>query len=66
MSEYNRRRSIKLDKDIGDHGEEAVIEIVPGPHPYLWIGDEARCYGTVAGKEFRKLEAAFSTQAGKE
>jgi hypothetical protein len=61
-----KRNIVKLDKEPGHHGPNAVIEVVAGPRPYLWIGDDedgGKCYATLSGKELRKLTRFTSEEA---
>jgi hypothetical protein len=49
-----KRRTWKLDS--GRH----VIKLVPGPHPYLWIGDYVGCFDTLDKKQLRSLRDALT------
>lgn len=55
-----KRADFPLDKDTGDRG---VLEVVPGPRPYLWIGDKEtlECFGTLnlTPAKLRKLRKAL-------
>lgn len=55
MNRLNRRLRIRIDRE---KGEPRFLEYVPGPLPYLWIGDDMLCYGhwSPTKKGIEKLE----------
>lgn len=62
-----KRIVVPLKPGHGNDEDTSVVEVVPGPRPYLWVGSEDRCYGTIGPKQAKKLIAGLvSEDSGEE